>query len=380
MSEIELFYIMNKKVIGFICTSGSSGGLEMLMSNICLWLKQRGNDCIFICLEDSYISGFTKRNYIDNYEIKKPMKLFDFKTAIKIKKIIYNNNISTIISGDNRDLNLCYLVKKITNPKPKHIFIQNMQVGIKKKDFYHTKIYQGIDYWVSPLSWLRNQVLELTNINPEKVKIIPHGFDVNKFSEEKISKDDARKMFGMNPDKYYLGITGRIDVKKGQEFLIRAINYLNNAKCLNINLAIGGEPTQGEGMKYYNHLRKLTKEFNLENNILFLGFIENTSAFYKTLDAFVMASESETYGLVTLEAMASGVPVIGTDTGGTKEILQSGKLGYLYEPGNINQFCEIVEKIKNRFENIEEKVLKAKEIAVSKYSKEVQCEMLEKII
>ncbi len=371
---------MNKKVICFICTSESSGGLEMGMANLCLRLRQRGNDCVFICSENSYISEFTKSNYIDSYEIKKPAKLFDFKSARKIKKILNEKNISTIISGDNRDLNLCYLIKKITNPKPKHIFIQNMQIGIKKKDIYHTTIYKEIDYWVSPLRWLRNQVIELTNINPQKVIIIPHGFDVNKFIGEKISKEEAREMLGMKPDKYYLGILGRIDVKKGQEFLINAINILNNTWGLNIYLAIGGQPTQGEGMEYYNHLRKLTQELNLEDNILFLGFIKNKSAFYKAIDAFVMASESETYGLVTLEAMAYGVPVIGTKKGGTVEILKYGEIGYLYDPGNINQFCEIVEKIKNGYENTEEKVAKAKEIAISKYSIDAQCEMLEKII
>lgn len=371
---------MDKKTIGFICTSRSSGGLEMLMSNISLWLKERGNDCYFICSENSYISNFTRKNHIKSFEIKKPRKIFDFKSAVKIKKFLNEKNISTIISGDNRDLNLCYLVKITANRIIKHIFLQNMQIGLKKKDLYHTTIYKEIDYWISPLEWLRNQVLELTHIKKEKVIVIPHGFDSKIFSEEKISKNDARKYFGLNQNGYFLGIMGRVDVKKGQEFLIRAINILNNNRGLNINLVIGGEPTQGEGVEYYNYLKKLAEEYRLKSNIVFAGFIENASVFYRAIDAFVMASESETYGLVTLEAMASGIPVIGTDIGGTKEILKSGELGYLYEPGNFNQFCELIEKIKNGMTNIEEKVLKAKEISIRKYSKDAQCEMLEKLI
>jgi len=219
---------MNKKSIGFICTSRSSGGLEMLMSNICQWLKQRGNDCFFICTKNSYIADFTRKNSIGNFELEKPKKLFDFKSARKVKEILQLKNISTLISGDNKDLNLCYLVKKITSRRINHIFLQNMQIGIKKKDLYHTLIYDKIDYWVSPLDWLRNQVLDLTNVKREKVIVIPHGFDAKKFSDEKISKIEARKSLGLKPDKYYLVIMGRIDIKKGHEFLIRAVNILNN--------------------------------------------------------------------------------------------------------------------------------------------------------
>ena len=81
MFEIKLSLKMNKKKVGFICTSKSSGGLEMLMSNICLWLQQRGNDCIFICSKNSYISCFNKKNSIKSFELEKSRKLFDFKTA-----------------------------------------------------------------------------------------------------------------------------------------------------------------------------------------------------------------------------------------------------------------------------------------------------------
>ncbi len=380
MFEIKLSLKMNKKKVGFICTSKSSGGLEMLMSNICLWLQQRGNDCIFICSKNSYISCFNKKNSIRSFELEKSRKLFDFKTARVVKEIIKEENISTIISGDNKDLNLCYIVKKMTGQELNHIFIQNMQIGIKKKDLYHTLIYNKIDYWVSPLEWLRNQVLELTNLKPEKIIVIPHGFDARKFSEEKISKIEARKSFGLKQDGFYLGILGRIDIKKGQEFLINAVNILNNQKRQNVNLVIAGEPTEGEGSDYFKYLKNLAEEFKIEDNVKFAGFIENTSGFYRALDVFVMASESETYGLVTLEAMASGVPVIGTNRGGTKEILNSGEFGYLYEPDNMRQFCEIIEKIKNENCNLEDIILKAKEISISKYSKDKQCELLEKLI
>lgn len=380
MFGIKTSFKMNKKKVGFICTSKSSGGLEMLMSNVCLWLQQRGNDCIFICSENSFIHNFTGKNAIKSYELRKSRKLFDFKTAGIVKEIIKKENISTIISGDNRDLNLCYLVKKMTGEKLKHIYIQNMQIGIKKKDLYHTIMHRKIDYWVSPLEWLKKQAMELTNLKPEKIKVIPHGFDARKFSEEKISKYDARKLLGLKQNEFYFGILGRIDVKKGQEFLIRAVNILNNQRKQSVNLVIGGAPTEGEGTDYYKHLKKLAKEFKIEDNVKFAGFIENTSGFYRALDVFTMASESETYGLVTLEAMASGLLVIGTNRGGTKEILNSGELGYLFEPDNMNQFCEIIEKIKNKNFNTEEIILKAKEIAISKYSKDKQCELLEKLI
>ena len=92
-----------------------------------------------------------------------------------------------------------------------------------------------------------------------------------------------------------------------------------------------------------------------------------------------MASEGETFGTVTIEAMKSGVPVLGTNSAGTPEILENGNLGFLYEANNGSDFCEQIDWIFNNPIEVNRKTTSAKIIADHKYSKEVVSSQIEQV-
>lgn len=80
-----------------------------------------------------------------------------------------------------------------------------------------------------------------------------------------------------------------------------------------------------------------------------------------------MATQAETFGAVTIEAMASEIPVLGTNSGGTPEILENGKLGFLYEPNNQKSFLQVFEEFNNNNELVAQKVGLARQAAKLKY-------------
>lgn len=81
---------------------------------------------------------------------------------------------------------------------------------------------------------------------------------------------------------------------------------------------------------------KLVQELNIEEHVLFLGKQENVAELFSISDLKLLLSEKESFGLVLLEAMACGVPVVGTNIGGIPEVILDGETGYICELGDID--------------------------------------------
>ena len=368
---------MENKNIAFFCNSISFGGLEMNIVRLANRFNLRGWTVSMIACEESAIFKKAIELNLCVFGIKKVKKYFDISSAIEVKKYLQRNNIKTIACTDNKDLNFIYTLKSIYPLKT--LYIQQMQIGVSKKDYYHTMIYKGIDIWVSPLKMLANEVISMTNFSKDKIKIVPLGFD-EIILENKIDKKNCRKILDLPENIFLCGLSGRFDKQKGQDFLIECICNLRVKYNIDIGLVLMGEPTKNEGEIYYKSLLKTIKDNNLENRILIRGFRDDVSIFYDAIDLFTLASKSETYGMVTVEAMAKELPVLATKSGGTVELLGNGEFGMLYEPGNINDFCEKFNLIYFNKDLRESLAHKAKLESTSKYTLENQYKLLSDII
>jgi glycosyltransferase involved in cell wall biosynthesis len=161
-------------------------------------------------------------------------------------------------------------------------------------------------------------------IRPEKVVVIKNGVDLARFHPRK-GGEEMRRELGIRPGDRVVGTVGRLVREKGQIHLIEALGYLKdewkNLKCMFI-----GEGPEAE------FLRQKASELKVQDMCLFVGMRRDVEAIYPILDAFVLPSAREPFGLVLLEAMASEVPVIATSSGGPKEFIQSGVNGLLFPP------------------------------------------------
>ena len=126
-----------------------------------------------------------------------------------------------------------------------------------------------------------------------------------------------KKRHGIDPDRKTLVHIGRVAFEKNIDFLLHVLDEVRG-KVPNILLIIAGEgPAE-------SHLHGLTQKLGLQDHVLFVGYQDRASALldcYRAGDLFVFASKTETQGLVLLEAMALGVPVVSLAAMGTKDIL-----------------------------------------------------------
>jgi glycosyltransferase involved in cell wall biosynthesis len=210
-----------------------------------------------------------------------------------------------------------------------------MEFGAPKKQFFRTLRYSYFDSWNCPLEYLKKQVLENSKVNPKKVNVIPSGLDFNTITQN--SKTESRKLLELPEDEFLFGIIGRIDPKKGQLLALKAITKL---KEYSFKLILVGEETPDFPSSYLKEIKAFIEANKLEEKVLFLPFQKNPMEVFNAFDWTLMTSDSETFGMVTIESMAQGTPVIGSNAGGTPELLHFGEIGLLYETKNMDDLAE----------------------------------------
>jgi glycosyltransferase involved in cell wall biosynthesis len=256
-------------------------------------------------------------------------KYFDFKHAHQVAKQFAKDEIDIVHFRDNRDLDFLGWVKFFSSRKIKLVYHQAMQLGVPKNDIIHTFRFNRIDAWVSTLNYMKKQVLSHTKFPENKLHVIPLGTNIDSTSIH--TKKEARNLLNLSSDKFLVGVVGRLDEKKGQLDVIKAISSVKESSK-NLRVVFIGDKTKNEADAYVQKLQHTIELNHLQEKVSFLPHQTNMQDLYGAFDLVIVPSWEETFGTVTIEAMASGVPVIGSNTAGTAEILGNEK--FLFQPKN----------------------------------------------
>ena len=313
--------------IGYICGSESWGGLEMNQWRNACWMQERGHQVVVFGKKGSQLENYCLQSSIDFVAIPNYRKYYDFKIAKQLSRLLASWNVTHLILRDVRDMSVSAIAKYwFKHPFKLHYFME-MQLGVKKTNVLHTLRFRQLDTWSCPLNWLEDQVKTMTKMPHNRVCVIPSGIELAPFLTE-ISQQEARKLMDLPESGILIGLAGRFDPQKGQLLLLEAVQQLPDQ---HFGIVLLGEPTHNEGATYHQAMLELIEKAGLTHRVYVRSFRKDIAVFYKSVDAFVMASKAESIGMVTIEAMACGTPVIGSNAGGTPELLQFGQLGYLFE-------------------------------------------------
>ena len=186
------------------------------------------------------------------------------------------------------------------------------------------------------------------------VSVIPNGVDTSRF--RRMEREEARGIMGFGSEPSFLYV-GRLVSKKGLFTLILAFrSVLKEIPEARLRIA-------GKG-KMKNVLISMSKALGINESIDFLGYVpdELLNPLFSSADIFVLPSSfGESFGIVLLEAMASGTPVIGTKVGGVEEILGNGRYGVLVSPSDPSELANAMVSLmgdENRRRVLERRALK----------------------
>lgn len=316
--KIKILHILNSLQIG-----GLENGVVNLINN----LNDNRFEHAICCIDTSGPTAEKLGKPVEIFSLDKGKKrdyLLPFKIAKVIKKIqpdiVHTRNWSAIDG---------VIGAKLVGIK----FVVHGEHGREAADptganIVRKKVRKVLNPWISRFitvsAELKNWLVYDIGIPEKKVMQIINGVDTNRFmppQEKKLAKKEA----GFNPDTHIIGIVGRLDPVKDHETLFRAFSILRNEKnreALKI-LVVG----TGHMEKM---LRGIAEDLNISENVVFAGDTKDVQRFYRCMDVYVLPSIAEGISNTVLEAMASGLPVLATMVGGSPELVDEGKTGFLF--------------------------------------------------
>ena len=214
----------------------------------------------------------------------------------------------------------------------------------------------------------QTQLRFLYRADKHKISVIPPGVDLSHFYP--IPKDEAREYIGVDMDKKLVLFVGRIEPLKGLETLIRAMACHRSRPIGQVTLAvIGGDPnvSREEMSSEMIRIQKLCDDLFMGRMVAFLGkrAQETLPYYYSAADVLVMPSHYESFGMVALEAMASGTPVIASQVGGLAFLVKDGETGFHVPDQDPDALCEKLSQILG-----DSKLREAMGLRASQYAKD----------
>jgi D-inositol-3-phosphate glycosyltransferase len=186
----------------------------------------------------------------------------------------------------------------------------------------------------------RDLLMRLYGADSKRIAVVPCGVNLDVF--QPIDQQEARRQLGLRSDDRILLFVGRIEPLKGVDILLGAAAQLESESDCFV-LVIGGDSTTRKGE--VEQLRHLAAELGIGEQVNFLGAVdhERLPLFYSAADVCVMPSFYESFGLVALESMACGTPVVASRVGGLTAAVRDGETGYLIPWRCPEPFAERIE-------------------------------------
>ena len=172
----------------------------------------------------------------------------------------------------------------------------------------------------------------LPNWPKGRIQTLYNRIDVEALQASQVSRDEARQTLGLDAEAWIVGNVGRLHPDKDQATLLRgfaaALPYLpGNSQVVIL----------GSG-RLEQDLKELARELGIGDRVLMLGQVAEARRYFRAFDVFALSSDHEPFGMVLLEAMAAGVPLLATACGGAKEVVEG--VGILFPLGGVEPLAQ----------------------------------------
>lgn len=210
-----------------------------------------------------------------------------------------------------------------------------------------------------------------TGGSTQKIKVIYNAVD---FEEFKISTA-LPNIDGASPEDWLVAVVGSLQRRKAQDDAIRAIKIVEE-KIPNVKLLLIGPGDKS----FTSHLKRMIFELNLSDKVVFTGYRHDVPQILAHCKVLLTPSWQESFGRITIEAMAAGIPVIGVNAAGTKEIVEDGITGYLVPPRDFLKMAEKMTELYN-YPQLARKIgNNGQKVAKKKFAPQMHARAIEEII
>lgn len=262
---------------------------------------------------------------------------YDIKAAKLLAGICKEKSIDVVHTHFLRE-NYISILSKIFGNKSLLINTRHMLIENSKPIIYANKLMTVLNHKIIAVSKAVESLLLDEAINPDKIQLIYTGIDIQDLVNHK--DPTFRNEFHIDDEEFLIASVARFSEEKGHHFLLESISAFkemlatNDLQDLKFKFVLVGNG------KLLERSKALAHNLGIFDNIIFTGYRNDISDILNDCNLFISHSQSEAFGISILEALASGLPVVTTDSGGTKEIIDKySECGILVDYGDKNQLA-----------------------------------------
>ena len=317
-----------------ISSASSFGGGERYLADLTNTLVDRGHELYVAVRPHSPIPRHLRlpANRIFTLPLRNAL---DVRSAHELDRFVRRNGIEIVHAHMARDYSLAsYAARR--NSKTRFILTRHVLFQLNRLH-RHTLARAAR---VIAVSNAVAQALRASSVVTEKqIAVIPNGIDVERFIRARASFDrmEFLRSMGLPVDCLLVGSIGELRTLKRHDDFIRAAAVIA-ARFPEAQFVLAGLDTSASG-EVRKQLETLVNELGLRERFYFLGWLDDAEKLLCAMDVFVSASETESFGLAIVEAMAAGTAVVATATEGAREVIEDQRTGLLVPIGDVERIA-----------------------------------------
>ncbi|MCK5134338.1 MAG: glycosyltransferase [Bacteroidales bacterium] len=323
--------LIQKQTICFFNSMNTWGGGEKWHYDVASFLAKKHHRALIVSSPGSPLSVRLREIGIPGYGIRisnlsflNPMKVF------RIVRLFRREKVGALVTSLSGDMKIASIAAKIAGV-PRIIYRRGSAIPIRNTPINRYFFRRVITRIVANSKEVKRTILANNEslVPEDKICIIYNGVYLHKYNQ------NTQPLYRARDGEIILGCAGRLSQEKGHKYLLELLKELKESSYP-FRLLIAGEG------RLLPALKKKARDLKVDQQVDFVGFVEDMPAFYRSLDIFLLTSRYEGFSNVINEAMACSLPVVVFDIKSSSEVITHGASGYITRNGDVREMADRV--------------------------------------
>ena len=306
-------------------------GGQYQVLNLGLELKKRGHELMLVCQKDSPLHSRAKQTGLPVEPVRMRGDL-DFRAWVRVAGILrmFRPDLVHAHTGRGHAVGLGATLFQDVDA-----FVVTRRIGTPLKiTFINRAKYSRLVSSFVAISEHVAETLRLAGVSSSRIRVIPSAVALKEFEADE-TQGETR---GTSDGPPVVLNVGSLSKEKSQQDVLRVASIVNRTMPDIRFMVAGAGPLR-------HRLERISRDLEVDSVVQFLGFRDDVPALMKTASVFLFPSESEGLGSVVLQAMAAGLPVVATDSGGIRDIVKHGETGFLFAKRDVASMADAVARL-----------------------------------